>query len=119
MSGPAKFFFDFRLSLEQTVGSGDITTAAVDQYIWILDNDLPPNAIGLLAPEDDARVLTEGETAVFLLARDTTTSVLDVKDCYKHLGVLLGPNQEACLEKLTEEFRVITESSSSQPWKTE
>lgn len=31
------------------------------------------------------------------------------EDRYKHLGVLLGPNPEACLDKLAEEFRVNTE----------
>ncbi len=31
------------------------------------------------------------------------------EDRYKHLGVLLGPNLEACLDKLAEEFRVNTE----------
>ena len=31
------------------------------------------------------------------------------EDHYKHLGVLLGPNLEACLDKLAEEFRVNTE----------
>ena len=28
---------------------------------------------------------------------------------YKHLGVLLGPNLEACRDKLADEFRVNTE----------
>ena len=31
------------------------------------------------------------------------------EDRYKHLGVLFGPNSEACLDKLAEEFRVNTE----------
>ena len=30
-------------------------------------------------------------------------------DCYKHLGVLLDPDPEACISRLMKEFRVNTE----------